>query len=359
MGLVATLVVGATACTDENSDTGKVVSIIDGDTLVASVNGKDQTIRLLNIDTPETKNPNTPPECLGEEATEFLSELLPIDSRIKLMYDVERTDQYDRTLAAVFTSTDVFVSAEIAKAGLGSAVVFGKNSKFLPPVEKAEAEAKVSSLGIFDPDLECTLPGQVAAVTSALETVIAAQTGSTAAATGAAITIAAASLATGKALLAVLKAGTSDAGIVAWTAFKGLELETHINLLTTKIQKAESNLAALTQAEASQQKSEAEAAAKKAAAEAKAKQDAAEAKAQKEAAAKQAEAEAVAKAQAEAAAAAEAERIRNLPPVYVPPAPAPYVPPAYVPPVENSGGGYDGYTGPRCYAPGGKTYRPC
>ncbi len=34
--LVIGLVLGATACTDESSDTGTVVSITDGDTLVAS-----------------------------------------------------------------------------------------------------------------------------------------------------------------------------------------------------------------------------------------------------------------------------------------------------------------------------------
>lgn len=28
-------------------------------------------------------------------------------------------------------------------------------------------------------------------------------------------------------------------------------------------------------------------------------------------------------------------------------------------PKSSGGGGADGYTGPRCYAPGGKTYRPC
>lgn len=358
MGLTAALVVGTTACTNENSDTGKVVSITDGDTLVASVNGKNQTIRLLNIDTPETKDPTTPPECLGEEATEFLRELLPIDSPIKLMYDVERTDQYDRTLAAVFTSSDEFVSAEIARAGLGTAVVYGKNSKFFPPVQDAEKEAKASSRGIYDPEVQCTLPGQIAASTTVLETVIAAKSGSTAAATGSAITVAAAAIATAKSVKALLLAGKSGANTVRWSAYNGIELETEIGLLTTKVERAESNLASLTSAEATQRKAETEAAAKKAAAVVAAKKKAADAKAQKEEAARVAKAAAAAKAQADAAAAAEAaaeaERIRNLPPVYVPP--APYVPPAYEPPAQDSGGGY---TGPRCYAPGGKTYRPC
>ncbi|MFQ4147649.1 thermonuclease family protein [Arthrobacter sp. LAPM80] len=361
MGVIAALVGGTTACTDDKSDTGKVVSITDGDTLVATVNGKDQTIRLLNIDTPETKDPNKPTECLGAEATSFLSELLPVNSTIKLMYDEERTDKYGRTLAAVFTASDAFVSAEIARAGLGTAVVFGKNSKFLPPVQDAEKEAKDSSRGLHDPVIDCTLPAQIATATQALETAAAAQAGSTAAATGAVITGAAASIATARALKTLLQSGRSGTDVVRWAALDELELKTHIKLLSTKIAKAESNHESLTQAKSALSQAEAAAAAKAQA------EAAAAAKAQAEAAAAakaQAEAAAAAKAQAEAAAQqkaaeAEAERIRNLPPVYVPPAPDPYVPPVYQPPAQNSGGGSDRYTGPRCYAPGGKTYRPC
>ncbi|WP_449371964.1 thermonuclease family protein [Arthrobacter psychrolactophilus] len=147
MGVVAALVLGVTACTDENSDNATVVSITDGDTLVAKVNGQNEKIRLLNIDAPETKDPNEPVECLGPEASEFLAEMLPIGSKIKLMYDVERTDKYDRTLAAVFTDKDLFVSAEIARAGLGTAVTFGKNSKFLPPVPGRRGRSQGKSGG--------------------------------------------------------------------------------------------------------------------------------------------------------------------------------------------------------------------
>lgn len=357
MAIIAALVLGTTACTDENSDSGTVVSITDGDTLVATVNGKDQTIRLLNIDTPETKDPNEPVECLGPEAHDFLADMLPIGAKIKLMYDVERTDKYDRTLAAVFTEDDSFTSAEIARAGLGTAVVFGKNSKFLPPVQEAEAEAKSGSAGIYDTEFACTLPAQVEAATTALETVTASAPGATAAATGVVITSAAASLAAAKSLKLVLQAGKTSTNIVRWAAFSEAELTAKISLLSTSVEKAEKKVVSLKDAQSDLKTAEAKAAAAKAAAEAKAIEVAAAAKAA-EASKAQAAAEAQAAAAA-AAAAAEAERIRNLPPVYVPPAPAPYIPPAVEAPAQNSGGGYPGYTGPRCYLPGGKTYRPC
>ena len=372
MGLAAALVVGTTACTEENSAAGTVVSVTDGDTLVATVNGENQSIRLLNIDAPETKDPNKPVECLGPEADTFLKELLPAGAKITLLYDVERTDKYDRTLAAVFTADDTFVSAEIARAGLGTAVSFGKNSKFLPPVQEAEEEAKAEARGIHGQDVDCTLPAQIAAATAALENATAAASGAggaagaggtlgTAAAAGVAVAAAAAAVSAAKTLLTALKAGKSSTDLVRWSAFDAAELALQVSRLSTNIEDGESSLAKLQKAETALTRAEADAAAAKtAAAEAKAKEIAAAAQAAAEAQA-QAEAQAAAQAAADAAA-AEAERIRNLPPVYVPPAPAPYEPPApapYEPPVQGSGGDYPGYTGPRCYLPGGKTYRPC
>ncbi|POH60171.1 thermonuclease family protein [Arthrobacter glacialis] len=356
-GLAIGLVLGATACTKENSDTGTVVSITDGDTLVASVNGKDEKIRLLNIDTPETKDPKQPVECLGTEATDFLAGLLPVGSKITLMYDVERKDKYDRTLAAVFTPSNEFVSAEIARAGLGSAVSFAPNTKFLPPVEEAQQEAKASSRGIFDPAIACTLPAQIEAITAGLTAADQAAAPTTSAAAGAAIATAATAITTAHALNALLKAGKTGTNLVRWAAFDDYELAAHTTLLSTKIEKSESAASKLKVTQTTLEKAEtqaaADAAAKQAAAEAQARADA-EAKAQ---AAAQAQAAAEAQAQAiEEAAAREAERIRNLPPappVYVPPAP-----PVYVPPAPGSGNP-SGYTGPRCYAPGGKTWRPC
>lgn len=335
MSVAAGLVVGVTACTDDNSDAGTVVRITDGDTLVASVNGAEETIRLLNIDAPETKDPNEPVQCLGLEATNFLAALLPVGSDITLLYDVERTDKYERTLAAVFTGDDTFVSAEIARVGLGTAVSFGQNTKFLPPVEEAEAEAKAAAQGIHGLAVPCTLPAQLEAAHSALASAAGAEEPATAAAAGAAITVVAAALAGAQSLLAMLKTGANGADVVRWAALTDAELGGYVTTLSQNVGKAETQIVTLEEAKTSL------AAAEKAAA----------------------EAERIA---AEAAAAAEAERIRNLPPVYVPPvpdpyvapAPAPYVPPA-PPPAQDSGGGYPGYTGPRCYLPGGKSYRPC
>lgn len=162
--LAGTLLTGC----DDGSGEGTVVRVIDGDTLVAVVAGEETTIRLLNIDTPETKHPDLPVQCMGPEATDFLAERLPAGTEIELEYDEERLDRYDRTLAGVYESGSL-VNAEIAAEGLGVPVYFEPNDRFLPEVEEAAATAQSEGLGLFSAATECTFPAQVESLGAAAD----------------------------------------------------------------------------------------------------------------------------------------------------------------------------------------------
>ena len=162
LGLALSAILAGTLLTGchDGSGEGTVVRVVDGDTLVAVVAGEETTIRLLNIDTPETKHPDLPVQCLGPEATDFLAERLPAGTEIELEYDEERLDRYDRTLAGVYESGSL-VNAEIAAEGLGVPVYFEPNDRFLPEVEEAAATAQSEGLGLFSAATECTVPAQV------------------------------------------------------------------------------------------------------------------------------------------------------------------------------------------------------
>lgn len=147
---------------------GTVTRVIDGDTLVAQVGATESTIRLLNVDTPETKDPNKPVECLGAEATNFLRGRLPTGTPMTVEYDRERTDRYDRTLAGVFEAGSL-VNAEIAAAGWGVAVMFEPNDKFYDAVVAAQLKAEDRHIGLFNATAECTLPGLVREATTAMQ----------------------------------------------------------------------------------------------------------------------------------------------------------------------------------------------
>jgi len=349
-----------------NADSGTVVRVIDGDTVVVSINNNDQTIRLLNVNTPETKDPSKPTECLGPEATKHLQDVLPVGSKVRLEFDVERHDKYGRTLAGVFNESNQLVNAEIARLGLGVPMVVDPNRKFLPPVEAAYEEARTAKTGLFSETVECTLPAQLTAASEALTAAEGAEPATTSADASHTVSDLAAALVMAKAARDLLSATRDTEQSIVWAAYKSGEAADKLTALTTRITRGESTLTKVTDQQASLAAAEKKAGEERVAAAARAES---ERKAAQEAAdaAKKAADEAAAAEHARAVAAeAEAERIRNLPPAppvqqYVPPAPQ-NVPPAqqYVPPAPAvPANPAPGYTGPRCYAPGGKTWRPC
>lgn len=122
--------------------------------------GSEHRIRLLNVDTPETKDPNKAVECLGPEATAYLEQPLEPGDVVRLEFDEEVHDRYDRELAGVFEG-DVLVNAEIARRGLGVPVVFEPNRLFYDEVVAAYDEGRKAAVGVFDPAMECTFASRV------------------------------------------------------------------------------------------------------------------------------------------------------------------------------------------------------
>ncbi len=96
--------------------------VVDGDTLVLE---NKERVRLIGVDTPETKHPNKPVEYFGKEATAFTKKMVQ-GKRVRLEFDqanahIGHKDRYRRTLAYVFLEDGTFLNAEIIKQGFGFA----------------------------------------------------------------------------------------------------------------------------------------------------------------------------------------------------------------------------------------------
>ena len=80
-----------------------VESVVDGDTIKVSMNGKVETLRLIGIDTPETKDPRKPVQCFGAEASRKATELLA-GQKVRLEADASQgeRDKYGRLLRYVW-----------------------------------------------------------------------------------------------------------------------------------------------------------------------------------------------------------------------------------------------------------------
>ena len=122
-----------------------VERIVDGDTLLLEGNVR---VRLLGVDTPETKHPDRPVEPLGLEASEFVRNLVD-GQRVRLEFDRERRDRYGRTLAFVYIG-ELMLNEEIVRAGYSRAETqypFSSLKKKL--LLEAEEEARTARRGLW------------------------------------------------------------------------------------------------------------------------------------------------------------------------------------------------------------------
>jgi micrococcal nuclease len=129
---------------------GIVTRVVDGDTVHVRIGGRDEDVRLLGIDTPETHKPNTPVECFGREATAQLGRLIPRGTAVRLVRDVEARDRYGRLLAYVYRDRDrLFVNEEMARAGYAAAFTYPPNVAHADEIVTAAADARDAGRGLW------------------------------------------------------------------------------------------------------------------------------------------------------------------------------------------------------------------
>lgn len=121
--------------------------IADGDTLFVKINKRDETVRLLGIDTPEVKGKYTDEEYFGKEASEFTRKLVK-RKKIRLEYDWEKRDKYKRLLAYVYLPDGRMLNNLLIKNGYAKVYRFFKYKKKKEFI-RLEQAAKVECLGLW------------------------------------------------------------------------------------------------------------------------------------------------------------------------------------------------------------------
>lgn len=127
-----------------------MVSVVDGDTIDVNINGRRERVRLIGIDTPETKKPNTPVQCYGPEATKFTKSLLPSDTPLHVERDVVARDDYGRMLAYVYVAGDgEFVNMTIIRQGFARPLTIPPNSAHANEFIEAARVAQADDIGLW------------------------------------------------------------------------------------------------------------------------------------------------------------------------------------------------------------------
>lgn len=127
-----------------------VIRVIDGDTLIADIEGKEVILRFCNLDTPESKNPNeskNTPE--GKVASNYTKELLT-GKKIYVEYAIDRTDKYGRTLAYLYTEDKECVQTLILRDGMaGTLFIFPNHLPYALYFKRIEITARLKGEGFW------------------------------------------------------------------------------------------------------------------------------------------------------------------------------------------------------------------
>jgi micrococcal nuclease len=127
------------------SRVARVTRVVDGDTIRLG----DERVRLIGVDTPETKRPGTPVECFGREATAFTKRLLE-GRRVRLELDVESRDRYGRLLAYVRRADDgLFVNAELVAQGYATVLTVPPNVRHAARFLQLQRRARDDRRGLW------------------------------------------------------------------------------------------------------------------------------------------------------------------------------------------------------------------
>jgi micrococcal nuclease len=127
----------------------RVVEFFDGDTIAVDMNGANEKIRLIGVDTPETHDPRKSVQCYGKQASEFTKNLIG-NNPVRLEADPtnQNRDRYNRLLRYVYLPDGRLVNGELIKQGYGFAYTSFPFQK-LEEFREFQRQAQEQSQGLW------------------------------------------------------------------------------------------------------------------------------------------------------------------------------------------------------------------
>lgn len=135
-----------------------VTKVIDGDTIEVMIDGKNEKLRLIGVDTPETVDPQKSVECFGKESSSKANEML-LNKKVKLVGDETQgeKDKYGRLLRYIYREDGVFYNKWIIENGYAHEYTYNKPYKYQTDFKQAEKTARENQLGLWSPEI-CNIP---------------------------------------------------------------------------------------------------------------------------------------------------------------------------------------------------------
>jgi micrococcal nuclease len=126
---------------------GRVVRVVDGDTVAVRIDGRVEDVRYIGVDTPETVDPDEPVQCFGHRAAAFNRSLVA-GRQVRLVFGAERRDAYGRLLAYAYMGHR-FVNAELLRRGLARTLAIAPNTRYQAVFSRLELRAARAGRGLW------------------------------------------------------------------------------------------------------------------------------------------------------------------------------------------------------------------
>lgn len=133
---------------ESNFIPAKVTRVVDGDTLKVVFDGKEETVRLLLVDTPETVHRNKPVQPFGPEASQFAKDTLD-GKNVELEIDVGERDKYGRLLVYLHVDGQMFNKMLLEKGYARVAYVYAPNTKHVDEFYQIQKATQKQAIGIW------------------------------------------------------------------------------------------------------------------------------------------------------------------------------------------------------------------
>ena len=133
------------------ADNIKYSKCVDGDTFKLIINGKEETVRLLAVDTPESVKKDTEVDYYGKEASEFTCNKIKNAKSITVEYDPnsDKVDKYDRLLLWVFIDGEL-LQESLVEGGYAKVAYLYNNYKYTDVLLEKQEIASNNNKGIWN-----------------------------------------------------------------------------------------------------------------------------------------------------------------------------------------------------------------
>jgi micrococcal nuclease len=139
-----------------------VAYVVDGDTIGVRIDRGLEKVRLIGIDTPESrKNERAALQAershrdiktimeFGRRAKDTLKGLLPKGTEVRIEYDVQKRDKYGRLLGYVYTADNAMVNEEMVARGYAQLLTMPPNVRYADRFKKALAKSQREKRGLW------------------------------------------------------------------------------------------------------------------------------------------------------------------------------------------------------------------